>query len=153
MNGYLIREAKDGDEVSLAAISKMSMTSSWKEEDFLAARSNPQAKVWIAEEGEAICGYCVLYFAADEGEIPSIAVDARARRRGIGKALMDRLISECHERKVTRLFLEVRSSNEAAHKLYESCGFLVAGTRRNFYSHPVEDADVMVASLQDIQDI
>ncbi|MBQ5430028.1 MAG: ribosomal protein S18-alanine N-acetyltransferase [Lachnospiraceae bacterium] len=148
MRNVTIRPATEADIAQIAQISQSSMTSAWKEEDFRGALSNPQAKVWVAQE-EEILGYCVLYFAADEGELPSIAVTARARGQGIGKALMEALIKGCRSVGVTRLFLEVRCSNEPAHRLYETFGFLVAGTRRNFYNHPVEDADVMVASLSD----
>ena len=146
MREVRVREAQAEDAAQMAMISGEAMTSAWKVDDFLGALSNPQAKVWVAEE-KNILGYCVLYFAADEGEIPSIAVDAGARGCGIGRALMTALVAECRQTGIDRLFLEVRCSNEAAHRLYERFGFLVAGTRRNFYNHPVEDADVMVASL------
>ena len=36
--------------------------------------------------------------------------------------------------------LEVRRSNEAAIRLYAGLGMTVAGTRRGYYSGPVEDA-------------
>ena len=40
-------------------------------------------------------------------------------------------------------FLEVRQSNEAAIKLYESQGFVKEGIRKNFYEMPVENAVIM----------
>ena len=36
--------------------------------------------------------------------------------------------------------LEVRESNQAAIELYRSLGFVAVGTRRNYYSQPLEDA-------------
>jgi ribosomal-protein-alanine N-acetyltransferase len=37
----------------------------------------------------------------------------------------------------------VRASNDPARRLYERLGFSVAATRRNYYSHPVEDALIL----------
>ena len=39
--------------------------------------------------------------------------------------------------------LEVRRSNAAARQLYERFGFVVAGTRSNYYTNPIEDALVL----------
>ena len=42
-----------------------------------------------------------------------------------------------------RSTLEVRASNEGARRLYERLGFRVAGTRRNYYTNPIEDAVIL----------
>ena len=54
------------------------------------------------------------------------------------------LIEKMAQRGITRIVLEVRVSNDPAIRLYERHGFLVVGTRKNFYEKPVEDAYVMV---------
>ena len=41
------------------------------------------------------------------------------------------------------MILEVRASNTGARRLYERLGFYVAGTRRNYYSKPTDDALVL----------
>jgi [ribosomal protein S18]-alanine N-acetyltransferase len=41
------------------------------------------------------------------------------------------------------VWLEVRPSNAAARRLYESRGFQLIGRRRGYYRAPVEDALVM----------
>ena len=45
-----------------------------------------------------------------------------------------------------RTFLEVRRSNVPAQRLYETLGFKETGVRKNYYSHPEEDA--LVLSLE-----
>ena len=47
-------------------------------------------------------------------------------------------------RGVRQFSLEVRSSNVSAQSLYLQQGFEIAGTRKNFYTHPTEDGLVMV---------
>ena len=60
---------------------------------------------------------------------------------------MEELTARMAEANICRLVLEVRFSNTAAMKLYESCGFAIAGTRKRFYERPVEDAWVMSKSI------
>jgi ribosomal-protein-alanine N-acetyltransferase len=42
-----------------------------------------------------------------------------------------------------RATLEVRASNDPARRLYGRLGFYVAGTRRNYYTNPAEDALIL----------
>ena len=77
---------------------------------------------------------------SEPGDITNIAVTAGYRRRGIASGLIRGLKMTPG---VTRLFLEVRESNAGARALYEREGFVIDGRRRNFYSHPREDAVLM----------
>lgn len=51
-------------------------------------------------------------------------------------------------RRVERVLLEVRVSNQPARALYSRLGFEVAGKIKRYYRHPVEDALVMVLVLR-----
>ncbi len=55
--------------------------------------------------------------------IAAFGVVAEHRRKGLGRALMRRLLEESSQRGETRVWLEVLESNEAAVRLYESLGF------------------------------
>ena len=46
------------------------------------------------------------------------------RRRGIAKALMDRVFEACRARKITEVTLGVFNRNTGAYKFYEDLGFL-----------------------------
>lgn len=142
-----IRNAKQDEFHTLEEISIASMSEPWKEADFLSAEKNEYALILAAVEGNKPAGYAVGYFAADEAELPSIAVSPQMRRHGIGDALLNELFNQVKARGAAKLFLEVRESNEAAIALYEKNGFITAGTRRHFYSNPEEDALVMMKLL------
>ncbi len=43
----------------------------------------------------------------------------------------------------SRAWLEIRRSNDIARHLYEGTGFAVVGTRRNYYTDPLEDALIL----------
>lgn len=142
-----IRNAKQNEFHALEEISVSSMSEPWKEADFISAEKNEYALILTAVEKDSPAGYAVGYFAADEAELPSIAVSPQMRRRGIGDALLNELFIQVRQRGAAKLFLEVRESNEAAIALYEKNGFITAGTRRHFYSNPEEDALVMMKLL------
>ena len=90
-----------------------------------------------------IAGYIVARETAGELHINNVAVRAEYRRRGIGAALLERVIQEARLRKANTAFLEVRSANLAAQALYEKSGFRAIARRANYYSEPREDAVVM----------
>jgi ribosomal-protein-alanine N-acetyltransferase len=105
----------------------------------LVARSTHSAIL----ESNPIAGYIVARETAGELHINNVAVRAGYRRRGIGAALLERVIEEARRRKANAAFLEVRSANYAAQALYEKCGFRAIAQRANYYSEPREDAVVM----------
>ncbi len=98
-------------------------------------------------ESSPIIGYIVARETAGELHINNFAVRSSYRRRGIGAALLDRVLQEARRRKASAAFLEVRSSNHPAQALYEKSGFEAIARRANYYSDPREDAVVMTLNL------
>jgi [ribosomal protein S18]-alanine N-acetyltransferase len=95
-----------------------------------------------------IAGYIVARETAGELHINNVAVREEFRRRGIGAALLQRVLQEARGRKANAVFLEVRSGNRAAQALYVKNGFRAIATRRDYYSEPREDAVVMTVDLK-----
>lgn len=93
-----------------------------------------------------IVGYMGLSKIAGEGYVTNIAVPPEYRRKGIGKALLQYVINDC-ENQLEFISLEVRVSNGAAISLYNKFGFVEAGRRRRFYTHPDEDALIMTKTF------
>ncbi len=58
-------------------------------------------------------------------------------------------MDELQARNVSRVFLEVRASNEAGTAFYEKHGFSRTGRRSNYYREPDEAAIVMEMKLGD----
>lgn len=99
-------------------------------------------------EAAPIAGYIVARETAGELHINNVAVRAEFRRRGIGAALLNRVLDEARRRKANAAFLEVRSTNHAAQALYEKSGFRAIARRADYYSEPREDAVVMSLVLR-----
>ena len=97
----------------------------------------------VGGSSTGIAGYIVARETAGELHINNVAVRSEYRRRGIGAALLNRVVDEARRRKANAAFLEVRSANYAAQALYEKSGFKAIARRANYYSEPQEDAVVM----------
>jgi ribosomal-protein-alanine N-acetyltransferase len=106
----------------------------------VAARTDEDA---MSPPGVRIVGHGILWWAADEAELANLAVAPGFRGRGIAGALLDQLTRDAWAVGVQAVFLEVRSSNEAAVALYEGRGFHQVGVRRQYYTSPTEDARVL----------
>src|SRR3954469_16709246 len=144
----IVIERLSGDEDldAVAALEAESFTNPWTRELLeRELRQSDVARVYVLRiPGQRVAAFCACWFIYDEVHINTIAVDPRLRRQGLATLLMEHLLAEAAQAGVQRTFLEVRRSNEAARQLYARLGFSVTGLRRNYYSHPEEDALVLV---------
>ena len=124
------------------AIEQAAFADPWSMQDFRDCVAT-DALFLVADVAGSIDGYVVAFDAADEGEILNLAVAPNARRRGLGRALVEAILAALHDRGVLQAYLEVRESNAPARALYTSQGFKEVGRRRHYYRRPVEDAIVL----------
>ena len=76
-----------------------------------------------------------------------IAVAKTSRGKGVGRFLMEYLLSYCDEQlNLTRLELEVHANNVAALALYKSFGFKVEGTKRKAVLVEDDLIDIVIMS-------
>lgn len=115
----------------------------WHRESFLEMIENPAAYYLVALEGERVVASCGLREIVGEGEITNVVTAASCQNRGIGRRLLTALLAQGKRRGITAFTLEVRKSNLAAIRLYQSLGFAEEGIRKNFYEKPTEDALIM----------
>lgn len=140
----MIRNMQEQDIADVAALEAQIFSMPWSASGFADTLHREDVIFLVACEQDELLGYVGVYCTADEGEITNVAVAPAARRRGIARELLTELKHQLADRGVSRIVLEVRTSNEPAIRLYEQMGFAVLGTRRNFYEKPTEDAYVMV---------
>ncbi len=83
------------------------------------------AKVLVAVGGESCFGYALLLFRGDSSSarLYSLAVDRKARGRGVGRALLAACEKSARDRGCTHMRLEVRADNKKARALYISEGY------------------------------
>jgi ribosomal-protein-alanine acetyltransferase len=87
-------------------------------------------------------GFLVARHVASEWELENIVVAPSARRKGLGKRLLDILLVRAAQTSSESVFLEVRESNIPARNFYENARFQPAGRRKSYYDNPLEDAIV-----------
>lgn len=121
----------------------------WTETDLVDALGAEHVIFLVAATGNEVLAYGILFCAADEGELAVLAVHPLHRRQGVGRTLLKVLMQTAAGRGVSKIYLEVRRSNAAAQRVYETCGFVVRGERKHFYRFPDEDALVMEKDLME----
>ena len=78
-----------------------------------------------------------------------MAIHPDMRGKGFGFFLLARMVEEGRSEQAEKIWLEVRSSNDAARGLYTKVGFKEIGCRHGYYSHGKEDAVVMALNMID----
>lgn len=139
-----IREMQLDDLEQVMKIENENFSRPWTETGFFTFLIRQDTLFLIAAEGEEILGYCGVVMVQDEGDITNVSVKKDRQNHGTGKLLVQELIRITNEMGVSRLFLEVRESNERAIHVYEKAGFVKNGLRKNYYEDPVEHAVLMM---------
>ncbi len=136
---------EDIDQV--LAIEQASFSMPWTRNLFLSEFRSPGVSTLLvaiaAGPVRTVIGYIVFWRVTDEMHILNLAVTPQMRRKGIARTLVLDAIRNASHKGAQRAFLEVRSSNREAQKLYAGLGFTGTSLRRDYYDAPVEDAVVM----------
>ncbi len=103
---------------------------------------------YVDENCGELRGFAVLMPGAGEAELLNIAVAAAHRRRGLGQQMLGRIFEIAAAGKMSRIFLEVRASNEAAIALYRRVGFCQVGLRRGYYRNAAGSEDALVMACE-----
>ena len=83
-----------------------------------------------AADGAEASGVCQIRFrwsvwkSAEDCWLEDLYVQERARRSGLGRAIVEAAVERARERGCKRIELDVNEDNAPALALYEACGFL-----------------------------
>ena len=119
----------------------------WTEDDFMRClrQRNCIGMVAIDPESEAVCGFMVYELHESRLQLLNIAVGMDHRRRGVGRAMIEKVASKLSPQRRSKLSLECADWNLPAHKFFRSCGLRASHVIQGFYDH--DDADAYVFSL------
>ena len=96
----------------------------------------------------ALVGYAVYGYDGDAFSLMNIAVVPIARRRGVGRVLMEDFLGEARAEGAREAWLEVSVENPGALALYREFGFEDVRIRPRYYQPEDHDALVMRRSLR-----
>jgi len=127
----------------IADLEKLCFSDPWSENSIASELGNKLSLWLVALEGDTVIGYVGSQTVLGWTDMMNVAVHPDFRRRGVGKALVEKLIVKLKEQGSECLTLEVRLSNESAKSLYYGLGFTEVGRRKNYYHNPKEDALIL----------
>lgn len=147
-----IRPMGQGDVDRVMAIAEnLAHAPRWTREAYESAlnlASEPRRIALVAEEvGQTVIGFAISLLVGPEAELETICVAEDWQRRGAGQQLLNALLQALRRENVTKVLLEVRTSNWAAQQLYRSGGFEEYGKRVGYYIDPKEDAVLLQRAL------
>lgn len=140
----------------ISALHNQVFSTGWSEDVITKILNDRFCRIWCAgkcstmqNDFESIAGFLIARIAADEVEILSLAVAPELRQHGIGKRLVQALISGLSNDSIANVYLEVAIDNSAAQSLYKSCGFKEVGRRPNYYSRDGGvSCDALILSIE-----
>ena len=99
----------------------------------------PEITFWSVWDGEEVLGCgAVKQLDPTHGEVKSMRTANAHRRKGVARAVLDCILTECRSRGYTRVSLETGATELfiPAHTLYESVGFVRCGPFADYPDDP-----------------
>ena len=139
----------ESDIEAIAEIERECFADPWSEDALRSELGNSNAVFLTAKTAGKVSGYIGVHTVLDESYIANVAVRGTFRRLGIASELLNTAEANVKARGCNFISLEVRVSNAPAIKLYEKHGYISQGERKNFYSHPTENALIMTKTFSE----
>lgn len=140
-----------GDLDQVLRIERTAYSFPWTRGNFVDSLAAGYLAEMLVHDRDGLIGYFVAMAGVDEMHLLNLTVAPAHQRCGHSRTLLDALQRRCLERRLPKLWLEVRASNMRALQVYAAGGFAEVGRRRGYYpagKGQREDAIVMSLSLQ-----
>ena len=141
------RRSRPEDAFGIEEMERDIFPDPWSYRDVVDLISTEGAMCFTATDNGRVAAYVIGRLIPPEGEIYRVAVRDEYRRRGIAYRLLDFAMKTSRGAGLECAFLEVRSENTPAIRLYKSYGFDEVGRRKKYYRDPEDDAIVMMKGL------
>jgi len=141
---------REGDLAAVRAIETVSFSNPWSDNTFRGEIQNTSISfplVVVETASQKVVGYIIYWQIREDVQINNLAVHPDFRGRGVGETALRVVLDRVREAGASLVTLEVRLSNTAARNLYHKFGFQALGRRKNYYTNPDEDAEVLSLML------
>lgn len=128
-------------------IENVSFLSPWSLKSFTEEINNRYTNLWAIMVDEFLSGYICFWMFDSEIQLINVAVHPRERGKGFGHYLLTKMIESGVSKGIQYIWLEVRTTNLVAKRLYGKLGFGEVIRRPLYYTDTNEDAIVMSLAL------
>ena len=118
----------------------------WTKRDFVLARKRANSLCWVVRVEREVAGYVVGFVIDREFHLENFAIAPCFQHEGLGRKTLE-AVFDLLNTKAQVISLEVRMSNCAAIDLYKKMGFETVAIQKAYYTHPCEDALIMLKPL------
>lgn len=130
-----IRWIKPKDMNFILEIEKESFPEPWTKKDFdrVFANKDCVCQIYCDADTDKVLGYLVYEYDKVSYNLVNFAVAPKMRRQGIGKALIQSLISHMENSAKRKMFVSISDKNLTAQLFMRKMGFRAEKISRNFY--------------------
>ena len=145
---YQFRPMQMDDLESIMEIEPQIYPYPWTRGNFSDSLSSGYS-AWVLMLNDHIIGYSLMMLVLDEAHLLNLSVAKPYQKQGLGRTLLEHMVSIAKNNQMANMFLEVRPSNISAIALYENMGFNEMAVRRGYYpaANGREDAVLMGLAL------
>lgn len=136
----ILRRLNADDAHAMHVLEKQCFSLPWSERQCAKAFEQKAFAAFGLWQKSQLIAYLSCYHIYDEFEILNVAVHPEERGKGHGRHILQMALQIALKMGMKSVILEVRRSNFKAISLYESCGFVLTGTRSKYYPDNNEDA-------------
>ncbi|TAK72628.1 MAG: ribosomal-protein-alanine N-acetyltransferase [Gammaproteobacteria bacterium] len=144
----MLRTFFKSDVPHVLRIEQMVNVVPWTEETFMQCFRAGYVG-WVMEVDKKVIGFIIIAMQGQECHILNVGVARDHQRQGIGRTLLEQVLSHAKKEGISIAYLEVRRSNSKAISLYRNMSFRPVGERKDYYPTVAghEDALVFAKSL------
>lgn len=103
----------------------------WNHDRFIKEFKNSRNIGMVAELNEVVIGYMIYSINREIINVLNLAVVPRMQRKGIGTAMISKLVGKLYSQERLKLSLEVQEENLDAQLFLKECGFVAVRTIKN----------------------
>ncbi len=118
----------------------------WSEAAFASSFTDCYFSYKLLDSTGTILGFYIAQLILEQLELFNICVAPTEQGKGYGGQLMRHFLQEGASRGATEAFLDVRSNNFAAIRLYQQHGFTQTGLRKGYYISNIGNEDALLMS-------
>lgn len=133
----------EGDLDAVAALESSVQAFPWSRGNFADSMASGYS-LWVCRVGGDLVGFSVVMTVVDEAHLLNIAVCSRYQGQGYGAHLLQNAMHLAKLTGATKLFLEVRVSNQQAVALYQHFGFRQIAMRKGYYPAVIGREDALI---------